>query len=456
MSGRVKGWCPGALRPMESGDGFIIRVRPRQAALSGAEVAAIAEAARRFGAGLIDLTNRANLQIRGIAAQNVAPAQEMLAAAGLLDADAATEARRNILTAPDWQEGDDTARLSAELAARLEELPDLPAKFGFAIDAGPAPILTDAPADLRIERAAEGLILRADGREWGCLLPHEGEIDALIRLAHWFAEARLRGGDARGDDAATADEHNGALDHAKDQAPLSAEPNLIRASTAHPVPPAEQNAPRHRYAPQMPTPQWPDPQSRRPHSPDQQSPTPRSPNHRPPTRMARLDAALPDWAAPRLPALPPRPAIKPGPGALGLAFGQISADDLAAIGAAGLRVTPWRIILSDAPAPPALIRDPANPLLRVDACAGAPLCPQATVATHALARALAPHIKGRLHVSGCAKGCARARPAAVTLTGREGRFDLIQDGLASDPPSREKLTETVILHLFRDPNAPFL
>ncbi|MEO1207882.1 MAG: precorrin-3B synthase, partial [Pseudomonadota bacterium] len=25
----VKGWCPGALRPMESGDGLIVRVRPR-------------------------------------------------------------------------------------------------------------------------------------------------------------------------------------------------------------------------------------------------------------------------------------------------------------------------------------------------------------------------------------------------------------------------------------------
>ena len=24
----IKGWCPGALRPMQSGDGLVVRVRP--------------------------------------------------------------------------------------------------------------------------------------------------------------------------------------------------------------------------------------------------------------------------------------------------------------------------------------------------------------------------------------------------------------------------------------------
>ena len=28
----VRGWCPGALRPMESGDGLIVRLRPRAGA----------------------------------------------------------------------------------------------------------------------------------------------------------------------------------------------------------------------------------------------------------------------------------------------------------------------------------------------------------------------------------------------------------------------------------------
>ena len=24
----IKGWCPGALRPMQSGDGLVVRIRP--------------------------------------------------------------------------------------------------------------------------------------------------------------------------------------------------------------------------------------------------------------------------------------------------------------------------------------------------------------------------------------------------------------------------------------------
>ncbi|GAA3250900.1 hypothetical protein GCM10020258_06190 [Sphingomonas yabuuchiae] len=61
-----------------------------------------------------------------------------------------------------------------------------------------------------------------------------------------------------------------------------------------------------------------------------------------------------------------------------------------------------------------------SPILHVDACVGAPACPQASVETRGLAVRLAPLIDGHLHVSGCAKGCARARAADWVLTGREG------------------------------------
>ena len=61
MSFEIKGWCPGAHRPMMSGDGLVVRVRPRLARLSADQVQALCAAAMRHGAGLIDLTNRANL-----------------------------------------------------------------------------------------------------------------------------------------------------------------------------------------------------------------------------------------------------------------------------------------------------------------------------------------------------------------------------------------------------------
>ena len=37
-----KGWCPGALRPMESGDGLLLRIRPRLGTLRVAALSTIA------------------------------------------------------------------------------------------------------------------------------------------------------------------------------------------------------------------------------------------------------------------------------------------------------------------------------------------------------------------------------------------------------------------------------
>ncbi|MGC1427365.1 MAG: precorrin-3B synthase, partial [Albidovulum sp.] len=85
-----------------------------------------------------------------------------------------------------------------------------------------------------------------------------------------------------------------------------------------------------------------------------------------------------------------------------------------------------------------LITDPADPMLRVTACTGAPGCPQALIATRGLARALGASLpeSARLHVSGCAKGCAHPGPAPLTLVGRaDGTVDLIRNGTAAGSPS---------------------
>ena len=62
----AKGWCPGAHRAMPSGDGLLVRVRPRLARLTVVQAMGLCEAAQRLGSGYIDLTNRANLQLRGV------------------------------------------------------------------------------------------------------------------------------------------------------------------------------------------------------------------------------------------------------------------------------------------------------------------------------------------------------------------------------------------------------
>ena len=88
----VKGWCPGVLRPMQSGDGLIARVRPWCGAFALDEARGLADASDRFGNGHIDLTRRANLQIRGLSDASVHGLQESLGKLGLVDRDAEIEA----------------------------------------------------------------------------------------------------------------------------------------------------------------------------------------------------------------------------------------------------------------------------------------------------------------------------------------------------------------------------
>lgn len=363
----VQGWCPGAHRPMMSGDGLVVRVRPRLARLNASQALGLCELAERFGNGTIDLTNRANLQLRGVDERDHQPLLVELAALNLLDAEPGIEVRRNILVTPLYQAGDLTARLTQELIDRLAELPALPAKFGFAIDTGPKRLLASDSADIRLELGADGPILRADGCKTGRCVTEDDAIDHVIALARWFAQT-------------------------------------YTAETR---------------------------------------------------RMARVTHALPqEWQG-----FSPGPVgekLQPGPCELGTlygaAFGSLPARKLCelieASGASALRVTPWRLILLEGGAAipaPDFVTDGADPMMTTDACPGAPFCLQAQVETRDIARALAQRIPGRLHVSGCAKGCAHMGPADITVVGNNGRFDLVKQGRAGDEPCQRGLAPETLM-----------
>lgn len=188
----IRGWCPGALRPMMSGDGLVVRVRPRGGRLAPAQAQGIADLSARFGNGLIDLSSRANVQLRGVTDESHGPLIEGLRALGLIDATTEAEARRNIVVTPFWGPGDGTADLARALAEALaaDGAPQTPGKFGYAVDCGPQPVLRDVSADIRIERgAAGGLIVRASGAARGAPVDAEAAASAALRLARWFLES---------------------------------------------------------------------------------------------------------------------------------------------------------------------------------------------------------------------------------------------------------------------------
>ena len=120
-------------------------------------------------------------------------------------------------------------------------------------------------------------------------------------------------------------------------------------------------------------------------------------------------------------------------------------------GASHLRVTPWRLlVLEDAKVrpSPAFLNERDHPLQRVSACPGEEGCRSGRIRTRLWARMLAEKVEGSLHVSGCPKGCARQRPADVTVVGREGGFfDLVRNGCAGDTPVETGLTEQELVAL---------
>lgn len=369
----IKGWCPGALRPMQSGDGLVVRIRPRGGRIDARQAAGVAALAERYGNGLIDLTGRANLQIRCVSDASHTPLIDGLARLGLLDSDGAAEARRNILVTPFWGAGDDVTALAAELEGALAVGPaGLPTKFGFAVDCGEERVLTGASADIRIERdIAGGLIVRADGVERGCAVTRAEAVPAALALAEWFVTS-----------AGAANGRRRMAAHLGAGARL---PEAFRADV----------------------------------------------------RLSRARAV-------------PHPACYPLGVMIGVAFGQLTHAALADLAGRvqGLRLTPWRMILAEGlqemPRDDnVFITRADDPRLRVVACSGAPACSEALADTRTLVAALAPYLAAdsRLHVSGCAKGCAQSGPASITLVATPNGFDLIRDGSTRDAPVRHGLSK---------------
>ncbi|MCC5900438.1 MAG: cobalamin biosynthesis protein CobG [Halomonas sp.] len=190
-SPRIKGWCPGAWRPMATGDGLLVRVRPPMGELSRAQMLALCEAAETFGSGLIELTSRANFQLRGVTDTSWPPLMAFLVEHQLVSADPEVERQPQLMLAPHWQAGDDSPTIASLLQARGSELAAMPGKVGIAIDAGKAPVLSDSAADFRVERSVEGgLLVRADGYALGTAVSDvEAAVEQLIRLTHWFVES---------------------------------------------------------------------------------------------------------------------------------------------------------------------------------------------------------------------------------------------------------------------------
>lgn len=365
----IKGRCPGALAPMASGDGLIVRVKPRCGALSVDALAGLSAASGRYGNGVIELTRRANVQLRGVREDTLAPMLDELGRLGLVDNDPALEAVRNILVGPlagiDPDEAVDMRPIAAELVERLaEDPPQLPAKFAFVLDGGGRFPLAQMRADVRLTGLAGGRVAVCFGGAQLMEVEADGAARIAVELAHAHAQS--------------------------------------------------------------------------------------------PPRTAERNAAPASGSAPRLGVLEIGRRFALG---VGVPFGQFAGDQLGAVArvlvaadAGEVRISPWRALYVASDSREAverlaremsalgLIDRDDDPLARIDACPGAPACASAHTAARDDARRMAGALAGirqlgSVHVSGCAKGCARSAPAELTLVGQPGGdYGVIARGTARELP----------------------
>jgi precorrin-3B synthase len=132
--------CPGALTVHAAADGGLARIRIPGGFVSGAQLRVIADAAERFGTGVVELTSRGNVQVRGLGAGDVQPLGEMLAGAGLLPSPTHERARNVVASPLAGVDNDvDLSALVADLDRGLCSRPGLarlPGRFLFAVDDG--------------------------------------------------------------------------------------------------------------------------------------------------------------------------------------------------------------------------------------------------------------------------------------------------------------------------------
>jgi ferredoxin-nitrite reductase len=135
--------CPGLFYSTPAQDGFLYRLRIPGGIINYNQFQAIADVADNYGSGYIDITNRANIQIREIQQDINIEVLENLQALGLASPNTNVDHIRNIMTNPtagiDTEEIIDTRPLVKaweEYITANSHLGELSAKFSVCFDGG--------------------------------------------------------------------------------------------------------------------------------------------------------------------------------------------------------------------------------------------------------------------------------------------------------------------------------
>ena len=392
-----RGACPGLTAPMQTGDGLLVRLTPSGDTMALDSLMTFCAAVRRHGNGIIEVTARGNVQVRGLTPVSALAFADEIALLRIAAPDG-VPILADPLAGLDPDQIIDANALVTALRRRLAAASfahRLGPKVSVAIDGGTALHLDAVAADVRLRAlpASGGASIHiALGGDAAGATPigAVAEADAVETVVRLLEAIAQRGPTMRAHEMV----RGGRL-----EAFRAAVLELLIAAPAPPARPRSEPIGSH--------------------------------------RLRDGQVAL----------------------GIGLAFGHSDAATLENLidaarhaGAAGIRSAPGRArsVISMTPRASRSVAATAerlgfivqadDPRRHVVACAGAPICASAKIPARALApaisRAAAYLLDGSMtiHISGCPKGCAHAAAAALTIVGSERGCDLVADGCARGQP----------------------
>jgi precorrin-3B synthase len=407
---------------MVTGDGLLVRLAPLARGFSPESLIGLCEAALRYGNGLLEVTSRGSLQIRGLTDDSAAALARDAAAL-----DIAIRLGVPVETGPlaglDPRETADPLSLASRIRRAIEDAglqERLGPKVSVVVDGGGRSCLAGVLADVRLTAARRNslvlwsLAVGGDAQTAAnlAILPDEAAVRATLVVLEAVA---CLGMQARSRDLDTSRMQQVA--------------RSMQASHSDP------------------------------------EPFPAAGEMLPPSVVA-----LREGRAALAVALP----FGHAEGATLIAF----AETAERLGISEVRLAPQRTIVALCPSEEAadglrkeavrlaFIVSPEDPRRCIVACAGAPACTSGKLPARSLAGEIAAGhgdiFDGslELHVSGCAKGCAHPGSAALTLVGYDGGTGLVVAGTPrGEPVARTAADDTLaafgrVARLLREDRGP--
>ncbi|WP_244914870.1 precorrin-3B synthase [Rhizobium sullae] len=383
-----RGACPTLAAPMATGDGLLVRLRPAGGALTPAQFKMLAASAAANGNGLLEISARGSLQVRGLRPETVDRLAADVEAAGIL-VPAGPSIELSPLHGIDPREIGNPAAIEARLRDELRialSSPLLAPKLSIIVDGGGRFGLTGLSADIRVAALGEGrwrVAIDGDGKTAVPVCIGSAD-DAVRTIGQLLAMLVKIGMHSRARDIGPA-----AL---RDMFPAM-EAQFVTA----------------------------------PHSE-----TPRPGVH----QLANRSVVL---------------GLRPHFGQINASDLSIFLGEAERFAAAEIRLAPGRLFyltglnpqnaerLQEVATDLGFSSDPNDSFAKIAACAGAGACASGFYETTVRAEHLLQHASALLdgslavHLSGCAKGCAHPRQA-LTIIGMPGGYGIVLNGRAGDRP----------------------